>query len=1505
MAACAYAFAGGQSTLVMARCKLPSIKTVTTMPKLEMNALTMATRLAWSVYEAMKQPGDDVPQPVHEIFIFSDSQIALSWLAQPPSKSNPGVLVSNRLAEIRRICDAFKRESVMVRFAYVNTKDNPADAGTRGLTSDQLRDHPWWSGPKFLHDPIAEWPTAFYGMDQNSSNETDQSININMAMLPPETGKDSWVNLQRFSSLTRAKRVTARALIFIKKLLRPLTEESRKRIHVTIPELSLVSDSPCNLQAEDIRAAGISLIRHHQQTYVGKDYRKSMENSLQLFMDSDGLWRSKGRLGNSDLDESAKYPIVVAPNTDLARLVTKEAHGLYHQGIEHTISTVRQKYWIPKIRQSVRKMIRKCVKCRRFNTSPYPYPDATDLPQRRVFRSRPFQHVGLDFFDLPSNTPSRWYGCIFTCTVTRLIHLEMVQSMSTIDFIDALRRFVARRGVPESITCDNAPTFLLTSTLLSNGVRTDEISADIQDALANKEIQWRHITPYAPWQGGFYERLIKSIKHALHKALRGAERGSAEHLRTILTEVEACLNSRPLTYQSAAQEDLTSVRPVDFLQKDLCLTLPLENIDRNSDPDEEYLPPEQLRALKTRTEVLDALKSSCEATEKYWKVWRELYLSSLREKHRKTLTNQRHANVLPTIGDVVLVCDPVLPRNEWRMARITQTKVGSDGAVREVELITSTRRKIRRPVNLLVPLEVTSEEDNSKGAEPRASAQTSHQEHRESPADPIEPRYNLRPRRTINTVASKKKTGLTPKPKTYSSKWFLFYIMLLSVMLPARSMAHADMQMTCTPSGVLIHTTKNQTVEVCTDTLCTLHMIGSNPFPVKLPPQVTLHDHVVTLKWDTGGQLAVMETTCNRKNFCDHLDCWMCAEALFNPECHPTAAITIIAAMLYGLVAFCYVLLYVPMTIGKPIRIICSIAGLLILKIVHTIRHIVYLLIRAVARCVRKNHTRSRRERLIAALAILMTVVVSHGHTCQHVNVLEHHLTTCSNNGTHETCRVTLSELLKINTYHREACLRLTKNTTLVANIKLHWKGLYLRCERSTEYFTRATKLKQISSKRCPLMGLCDDTKCEKINASTLIEDLKEGNAFPGRTGCMESCGGLGCGCILPSAGCLFYRIYAVPRNKKTYEIFECSRWAEEIKLNVTIENVGLSEGIRSYVIALIPNVPTTLPILTVTMTDISIPPMPSLANEFITDGKDVALWQNHIKPNLLCSTAEQARKLNCSFYDDCTCNAAENIAKCVCSDHDVEGEFQKIRNKLPIRTAAWEMSKRFDNLVTAKITDMVSADFMVEFNQTIEASTQVVTTGICEVSNSELEGCYHCSKGAQAKISCHSTVDTHGEILCDQRAFVVPCGPTPKESMLMFHLDSAQQFFNCSVRCGEVTRYFTLTGILKYTNDFNVVLKSILKGNKTNYHEFKLPDFAHIADVMLSWYKTLLCSLLVVLLALITSYLIVQNVGIRLAGFLLHSAFKLICLPFRFAIFLGSAIRNSRMRQRLHEKHL
>lgn len=367
------------------------------------------------------------------------------------------------------------------------------------------------------------------------------------------------------------------------------------------------------------------LIRNHQRLHVEGKISPSKERLVPV-SDSEGILRCRGRLLNSELSESSKQPILLGPQTPLATPVIQDAHKQFHLGTAHTMAEVRSRYWIPQLRRQVQKVIRRCVPCQRMNNLPYRYPALPDLPSRRVTKSRPFQHVGIDYIGLiadrfkTSEEKSKAHGIIITCTVTRLINLECVPDMSTVQLLDALRRFLARRGVPETITSDNAPYFSLGDRILREAASPLAQTSTLSATMATKGITWQMITPYAPWQGAFYERLIKTIKHSLYKTI-GKIVLTLEQLTTLLTEIEGTLNARPLTYQKEHWDDRPILRPIDFIQRDLIITHPMDGLESTDDPT--YHPSEDALQLRTRQQAEEALRSSYHLTEQFWKIWRE------------------------------------------------------------------------------------------------------------------------------------------------------------------------------------------------------------------------------------------------------------------------------------------------------------------------------------------------------------------------------------------------------------------------------------------------------------------------------------------------------------------------------------------------------------------------------------------------------------------------------------------------------------------------------------------------------------------------------------------------------------------------------------------------------------------------------------------------------------------------------------------------------------------
>ena len=152
------------------------------------------------------------------------------------------------------------------------------------------------------------------------------------------------------------------------------------------------------------------------------------------------------------------------------------------------------------------------------------------------------------------------YICLFTCAVTRAIHLEVVTDLTEENFLQAFRRFVSRRSLPYTMISDNASTYSAAANELNELFQSDSL----KQTLNRKGVNWQFIPKRAPWFGGFWERLIGLTKNAVKKVL-GRAFVSLSTLQTITTEIEAHLNNRPLTYVSSDIDDPEPLTPAHLL----------------------------------------------------------------------------------------------------------------------------------------------------------------------------------------------------------------------------------------------------------------------------------------------------------------------------------------------------------------------------------------------------------------------------------------------------------------------------------------------------------------------------------------------------------------------------------------------------------------------------------------------------------------------------------------------------------------------------------------------------------------------------------------------------------------------------------------------------------------------------------------------------------------------------------------------------------------------------
>lgn len=300
-----------------------------------------------------------------------------------------------------------------------------------------------------------------------------------------------------------------------------------------------------------------------------------------------------------------------------------------------------------------------------------------DLPAVRLQHNRrPFSFSGVDFFGPLEVTVGRRrckrYGMLFTCLTVRAIHIELTEDLSTDSTIMALRRMAARRGMPQVIISDNGTNLRGADTELKRSIAEVDTEA-VREAGAVRGVDWRFIPPGAPEMGGSWERMIRTVKSSLKVVLK-SRAPHPDTLSTLLAEVEALVNSRPITHVSSDPNYPEALTPNHFL---IGTSSTSPQFGRYDDFD---------LCLRKRWRVAQRL------ADMFWARWLKEYLPTLLPRQKWTQETKPLE-----VGDYVILIDPNLERGRWRHGIVSATHVARDGRVRIVDVRTRTG-VLRRPV---------------------------------------------------------------------------------------------------------------------------------------------------------------------------------------------------------------------------------------------------------------------------------------------------------------------------------------------------------------------------------------------------------------------------------------------------------------------------------------------------------------------------------------------------------------------------------------------------------------------------------------------------------------------------------------------------------------------------------------------------------------------------------------------------------------------------------------
>ena len=669
--------AGGYwSRLIMAKCKIAP-KNMLSIPRMELNGAVLGNRIKNFIIK-------DTNLKFSKTYQFVDSSTVLGYVHKECGTFNP--FEGIRVSEIQST-NVFE-DGKLLNFAWVSTKDNPADMCTKPHPlKDLFPGCPWQCGAKFLLLPESEWPIKFTYRTDRLEGEIVIGKHCHVSVVnvahPDLLGRI----VDMFSSWNKMCRI----LGWILRLGTP--------------------GGP--LTAIEVRRGKKLLLLYAQKDLVPElklaEFGKGRFRRLAPLPDEDGLWRVGARVRHHvPFTLDAKMPVLLPRTHKIALLIMRSAHDHCHAAQDGTLSRFRMRgYWVVKAGLLAKKVSSSCIDCRKNPRNIIIQPMG-EIPANQVKQPVAWGHCQLDLTgpyhcrgEVNPRTTKKFWGMIIEDVNSGAVHLDVVNDYSTNAVLMSLCRFGALRGWPLVIQSDPG------SQLESAGGKLEHwwssFGKPLQNLAGSNNFEWRLSPADSPWRQGKAERRIGVVKKLLRLSI-GDTRLTPLELQTIFFETANICNERPIGLAKPRSDGSYEVLTPNHL---------LLGRSSNILPDDAELSDDLPGPARYRLVH--------HVTTAFWQKWSNEVAPRLvlRQKWHQKARNLR-------VGDLVMICEPSRIKAKYKLAIVEAVHVSSDGCVRSATLRYSNVKKdgwvsvrVERSVQRLVLLLPVEEQEKPLEVEDR------------------------------------------------------------------------------------------------------------------------------------------------------------------------------------------------------------------------------------------------------------------------------------------------------------------------------------------------------------------------------------------------------------------------------------------------------------------------------------------------------------------------------------------------------------------------------------------------------------------------------------------------------------------------------------------------------------------------------------------------------------------------------------------------------------------